>query len=208
VQGRLLYESSRGRWGKLVIYPLIAPGVVLHELGHAFAAIVSGAGIARMSLFHPRQLKDGSAVLGYVQQRYEPRLPGGQILIATAPLLLPPLALYALALPLLHASSLSPEQVFSALGSHLASWGALLWIFLFASMTLSNFPSDQDFRTLGLLRWPLLVAALLAPMVAALSSPALAQDVSSLYWALGAFLAPSLAVCLLAALLTGQLREL
>lgn len=204
VSGRLLSGVVAGPVGrKLLIYPLIAPGVILHELGHALAAIVSGAGIRRFVPFWPTLSEDGGVLLGYVQPRWVPRLPGGQALIAFAPLLLPPLGLYVLAPLLIEGldAFAAPQAVFAALWHDLSAAGALLWGFLFASMCLSNFPSDQDFRSLGSSRYPFLALLLGTPLAVAVLAPDSLETVLSPYKALALFLAPSVAVCLFAALL-------
>jgi hypothetical protein len=196
VTGALLGAVEREPGLKLIVYPLIAPGVALHEAGHLLAALATGAGVVRFSLFNPRRTEGGRVILGYVQQRYVPRLPGGQALIALAPLLAPPLILYGLA-PLiwdLHGLA-SPQQIFTALSAHLANPWTWAWLWLFVSMTLSNFPSDEDFRTLGPLWIPFVAVLLALPVLATLVAPGVAPGIAHLYLTLAVFLAPSLVVC-------------
>ena len=207
VQGQLLLLAERGRVRKLFLYALLAPGVALHEAAHATAAVVSGAGVAEISLFHPRRSEEG-IVLGYVQPKWQPRVPGGALFLALAPLLLPPLFLYLLATYTLGATWASPGAVFATVGGSLSSPTAWLWLFLFASMSLSNFPSNQDFRSLSVInRWIILPALGLAPLVAALTDPGLAAYVLRPYLILASFLAPSALICLVLAAGIWLLRE-
>lgn len=197
VQGRLLAAVRSSFFGKLLVYPLLAPGVALHEIGHALAALVAGAGIRKMSLFWPRSGPDGRVTLGYVLPRYQPRFPGGQALIALAPLLLPPLLLYALAPALVPVDGfVSPIDIFQAAGSNLARPSVWLWLYLFSSMTLSNFPSDEDFASLGFSRLPLVGLALSLPLLVAVLVPDWLVGVMSVYFAVALFLLPSLLVAL------------
>jgi hypothetical protein len=203
VQGRLLWWIESGRAPKLFVYPLMAPGVALHELGHAVASIVSGAGLRKVVLFWPRRQDDGRFTLGYVQPRYVPRLPGGGILISCAPLVFPPLALYGLAVllvPGLHGLE-APQHVFAAAGSHLTTPSVLLWLFLFCSMVLSNFPSDVDFQVLGRGGQLGLLLLIAGPFVLAAASPAAGPSALGPELLLALFLAPSLAVAAVVALL-------
>lgn len=201
VQGRLLATVRSSFLGKLLVYPLLAPGVALHEIGHALAALAAGAGIRKMSLFWPHQSPDGRVTLGYVLPRYQPRFPGGQALIALAPLLLPPLLLYALAPALVPVDGFtSPVDIFRAVGANLAQPSVWLWLYLFASMTLSNFPSDEDFASLGFSRLPLVGLALGLPLIVAVLVPDWLAGVMGLYFAVAVFLLPSLLVALAVAL--------
>lgn len=206
VQGQLLGLTQKGQLWKL-LYVLLAPGVILHEAAHAVAAILSGASIAKISLFHPRQTDEG-VILGYVLPRYRPRVPGGQLFLALAPLFLPPLALYLLATQLWSVPWSDPETIFSAAAGSMINPTTWLWLFLFASMALSNFPSNQDFRSLGtgsrFITLPLLA---LLPMIVAVYAPNLAMGATGLYLILASFLAPSCVICLLLALAMGLARR-
>jgi len=199
-QERLLARVHARPLAKLLVYPLLAPGVALHEIGHALAALGAGAGIRKMSLFWPHASADGRVTLGYVLPRYRPRFPGGQALIAFAPLLLPPLLLYALAPALVPGLEglAAPQDIFAVAARNLAVMSVWIWLYLFASMALANFPSDEDFASLGLGRLPLLGLILGLPVIVAAFASEWLETVLSVYVGVAVFLLPSLLVAALA----------
>jgi hypothetical protein len=99
VTGQILGAVERGGGRKLVLYPLLAPGVALHELGHAVAALAIGSRVRKIVLFKPTRSAEGAWTLGYVEHD-QPGTLVGRAFVSFAPLLLPPFFLYALA-PLL-----------------------------------------------------------------------------------------------------------
>lgn len=203
VQGYLMMLSQRGRFNKFLIYSTVAPGVILHELAHASVAVLSGAGLSKVSLFHP-QFGENGVTLGYVQPRYQPRLPGGKIFLSLAPLALPPLVLYLLATLLLPNLALwaTPQATFSSAFSHLSSLGSLVWLFLFISMSLANFPSNEDFLILSRFeRWLVLPLLAFLPLLCSIFSKSLADQALTPYLFFVIFLAPSALICVSLALI-------
>jgi hypothetical protein len=74
---------------------LTAPGVVIHELGHAFFCVIFGHRIVRMNLFRPQP--DGT--LGFVQHSYNPKSlyqQFGNFFIGTGPIWFGTAIVYAL----------------------------------------------------------------------------------------------------------------
>lgn len=199
VTGRILGAVSQAGPGKrLMLYVVLAPGVALHELAHAFAALVTGSGLAKVVLFKPERADNGVIRLGYVQPRYQPKTFVGEAFISFAPLLLPPLSVYLAAPPFIHgiAFGAMPQVVFEAAFKEI--WNPLhfVWLFLFFSMTLSSFPSDTDFRVLG---WKLLpVAALLLAPFAIYLVDGGASNLLLPYFVVFLFLLPSLGVAVAA----------
>lgn len=191
VQGRMLFATQSSTKSKVLLYPLMAPGVALHELGHAVAALCCGARVRKIVLFHPQRTDDGGYVLGYVSHD-EPRTLIGRTFVALAPLVLPPLFLYLLAaaiVPGVH-GLVSPFTVFADAFTH-PTLLTVLWLLLFAAMTLSNFPSDHDFQSLGYGLY-IVAAVSLLPALIALADHKDAAAAISPYTILATFLAPSL----------------
>lgn len=74
-----LYLTSRALWtftgryfGRLVWALFALVGVPLHELSHAFAFFITGAGVQRMVLFAPRGLPEYNGATGVVVPRRKP----------------------------------------------------------------------------------------------------------------------------------------
>jgi hypothetical protein len=188
----MLDYAGRGSIRKLVFYPLIAPGVAVHELAHAVTCVAVGARLGKIVLFHPQTQPDGSRLLGYVQHS-RARIPFGNLLVALAPIILPPIALYALA-PLLVPDApfaLNPALLGHALLASPFALGTLLWAGLALTISLSAFPSDADFRGIGLTGIPAAVLALI-PIAIALRTPERASQLLAPYLFLALLLLPSL----------------
>jgi hypothetical protein len=209
VTGRILGLLSRVSFHKRVLfYILLAPGVALHELAHAIASLIAGCGIKKMVLFKPERQEGGIVRLGYVQPRYQARSIIGEASISLAPLLLPPLLLYVMAIVMVrgvHGLEM-PQKVFAAALESLWYPPTLIWLFLFVSMTLSSFPSDTDFKILG---WKLapLAAFLLLPFPVAIANKGSANLLVP-YLAVFVFLLPSLIVAFLVAYAFGWMGEI
>jgi hypothetical protein len=206
-QASLLDYAAAGTMRKLLLYPLLAPGVAVHELAHALACVALGAPVGKIVPFRPQTLPDGSRVLGYVQHG-RARLPLLQPLIAYAPLVLPTLGVYALA-PLLVPSArfaLDPRTLGHALAAHPFALGTIVWAALALSISLSAFPSDSDLRGNGLAGL-LLGALCLIPIVLSLAHPSDGPHLLVPYLWLALLLLPSLLATALCAGLLGLHRR-
>lgn len=119
----------------------VAPGVILHELSHAFACLICGAKIIQISFFN----KDGGLV-----KHEKPIIPVlGPILISLAPLVVSIILFYFLAKALKFESSIDLSATFFNLQSiskaiDLTSWRNLLIIYLLLSTAVTMTPSWQD----------------------------------------------------------------
>jgi hypothetical protein len=126
------YWLARVFAGKLYRY-LIAPGVVVHEYSHALACLLVGARIKEVRLFEA----SGGRVV-----HEEPKLPFGQGLISTAPVIGAAAVAYGLAYLLVPG--------FLGFGElELASWQFLAFAYLGGSVVAAMAPSKQDL-TVGL----------------------------------------------------------
>ena len=133
---------------------LTAPGVVVHELGHALFCPLFRHRIVEMKFFSPQP--DGT--LGYVNHRYDPgsrfqRI--GNFFIGTGPIWLGLAVLYLVSLLLL------PANIYGASGSIRAflsaffslafwsRWQSWLWLYLFLSVGSHVTLSPPDIRGAG-----------------------------------------------------------
>jgi hypothetical protein len=133
----------------------IAPGVILHELSHAFACLVTGAKVTSINVFK----KDGGEV-----RHTRPLIPIiGQIFISLAPFIIGFLAIYLIARavgfkPLPADLINAPQNAFSFMAESLGSINfksIMSWLsfYLIISIAVTMTPSGQDLRntTLSLL---------------------------------------------------------
>lgn len=137
----------------------VAPGVILHELSHAFFCVITGARITSMSFFD----KDGGSVT-----HEKSKLPViGPLLISFAPLLFGLIAIFFLSRSLglrqidFTAIKLSTEGIMSLLKSiiapiNLSSYMNWIIAYLVLSIAVTMTPSWQDFKNVAL---PLIVIA-------------------------------------------------
>ncbi len=90
---RVVYRIAWGMGTGLFVY-LTAPGVMVHELGHAFMCVLTGGSIREMKLFSPSE--DGT--LGYVLCSQKPTHPALMamrgLLVSVGPILSCSVALY------------------------------------------------------------------------------------------------------------------
>jgi hypothetical protein len=98
------------RW-RLLWYPLVAPGVLLHECSHAVMCLITLTRIIDLAPFWPHRAPDGGWELGHVDHRAVGPL--RTTLIAFGPLLLVPPALAGLSLVLI--GTIDPGHLFAAL---------------------------------------------------------------------------------------------
>ncbi len=130
--------------GTLPYVYLTAPGVVVHELSHAFFCVLFGHTITDMQLFEPEE--DGT--LGYVSHEYNPRNlyhQLGNFFIGTGPIWGGTLLLWLLSFLLLPAPVKSGDQtLWQQFAAYLTifftanfwcSWQGWLWIYLAFTIT-------------------------------------------------------------------------
>ena len=200
---QLFAVSQRSGWHKLVVYPLLAPGVALHETAHALAALSAGVGVSRFVPFWPKREGAGWR-FGYVT--HGPATVWQTAAIASAPLWLTPAVVYLLGCIMVPAAQLGdgPLELAEAALADLAAPAVIGWLWLAASSALSNFPSDVDVRNMSA-ALPLVGLACVAAFGFALTSPA-ASGVLAPFLLLALLLAPPAAVCLLVGLRLGFRR--
>jgi hypothetical protein len=152
--GRLVGLSQvRGgaKLGRAVFYLLVFPGVILHEVAHYLACLLTGTKVFRFAPFSPRRSEDGRFVLGYV--RHERRPVPIQSIIGLAPILLNPFGLLlvtALLTPLNFAEVVSPR--FGIVEEDILASGfltsdplsAAVWAYLSLSFAVGSVPSRED----------------------------------------------------------------
>jgi len=159
VMGRLMRISGFGGGGsflgRMAFYLLVFPGVILHEVAHYLACLLTGTKVFSFAPFSPGRSNDGRLMLGYV--RHERRaFPIGAI-IGLAPILLNPLGLLfvtALLTPLTLQEVASPAVrvvVVGIFASGFLTRAPLLvaiWVYLSLSFALGSVPSREDLSTL------------------------------------------------------------
>jgi hypothetical protein len=119
----------------------VAPGIIVHELSHAFACFITGAKITKISFFD----KDGGSV-----EHHKSFIPViGPILISTAPLVVGILIFYFLAKQInledysnLQTIYLNFKLLFKSID--FTSWQNILIIYLLLSIAVTMTPSYQD----------------------------------------------------------------
>ena len=173
-QRRLFWLAVEATGSRLLGYALAMPGTVLHESTHYLACVVLRVPVggqlrtrdgrrARVRLFRPqRDPVSGSVTLGTVPHAATDPLRGA--LIATAPLVLVPPLLLAVALAV--AGTSDPSQLRHAL-SNLAPWKLVLLAYVAFSCAQAAFPSSGDH--IGIFGG-LALTALAAAIVAAILS--------------------------------------
>lgn len=130
----------------------IAPGVILHELAHAFACLVTGAKVTSINVFK----KDGGEV-----RHTKPIIPIiGQIFISLAPFIFGFLAIYLIARavgfrPIPADLIATPQNAFSFITESLGSINfksIMSWLsfYLIISIAVTMTPSSQDLRNTAL----------------------------------------------------------
>ena len=125
-----------------VYLAVLFPGIVLHELSHFFAAILTGTPVTEVNFF--------SSAGGHVIHQ-QPRIPVlGQLVISFAPLAAGAGVIYFLStlIPIKVATQWAvPFSSFSLPVPALATswhWIFILWIYIILSTTLTLLPSRQD----------------------------------------------------------------
>jgi hypothetical protein len=176
----VLYLVSRGLWrfsgryfGRGIWALLAFVGVPVHELSHAAAFILTGAGVQRLVLFAPRGLSEYGGATGVTVPARPPTVIS-RLVASIAPffgcslaawlvlrLLLPGFAATDVAAPILVNSPETTEpgrvltQVLSAYPSNLIGafarlqwnhWQTYLALYLGASLGMGAAPSTEDFR--------------------------------------------------------------
>lgn len=115
-------------WVKLLV---LSPGVVVHELAHAFFCVLTGVKIFKLKLFQ------FSEVAGYVEHEQAKSLISA-FLISFGPLFLNTAIAFFLF-----------EQITFLKNLPSISWKNLLFFYLAISIALSAIPSDQDGKSFG-----------------------------------------------------------
>lgn len=129
----------------------VAPGVIIHELSHAFACLVTGAKISKVSLFDKEggKVEHGSSKIPII----------GQVLISTAPLIFGIVIVYLLSQKIglekvnFESMKLSYSEIFSSIKNFTSNidFGNrenLILIYLVFSLTVTMSPSRQDFKNI------------------------------------------------------------
>ncbi len=128
----------------------IAPGVIVHEMSHAFACLITGAKVTSIQVFK----KNGGEV-----RHNMPKIPIiGQILISLAPFIVGFLAIYFLAKtvgfkPLPVDSISDPNNIIAIIKDMIISidYRSLIsWLafYLIITIAVTMIPSTQDFRNI------------------------------------------------------------
>lgn len=149
---------------RTAFYAFVAPGVVLHELAHALACVLTLTPIRGFAPFKPERRADGSLELGHV--RHDRRISPIEAVIGLAPVVANPVGiivvsaifleagpLYVLDLPALEALQAVVDR---SLEQPLA--GAL-WAYVACSLALGSVPSRSDLSSLPAVVLLLVVAA-------------------------------------------------
>jgi hypothetical protein len=223
---RLMNRLAMRRLGRLLYLLTMWPGVVVHELSHAAACLLTLTRITEVKLFAPQRTVDGGYVLGYVEHAV-PRSRFARLLIGVAPFFGGTLTL------LITLNLIFPEGFRSfwrlAVDSGIADWPAFrsalmawsggavvglatfgvwqwLGVYLMVSVAAHTSPSSVDLR--GSV-WPLLavvfgVTAIMG--LISLVSPAAAWSVAgfgrAFFTAVAAVMAAGLALVALALAIT------
>jgi hypothetical protein len=170
---RALWGFTRRFFGRGLWLVLALIGVPVHEISHAIAFILTGAGVQRMVLFAPRGLPEYGGATGVVVPRRPPSALS-RLIASVAPffgcslaawlvlrVLLPGLALSrttaALTLASLETTGLGQTAI-DVLGGYLrglvgtftqlawGDWRTFLALYLAASLGMGAAPSAEDFR--------------------------------------------------------------
>ena len=157
--GRLLgFAASGGIVGRMAFYLLVFPGVVLHEVAHYLACLITGTEVVRFAPFSPQSSADGRLVLGYV--RHERRAFPIRAIIGLAPVLLNPLGILlatALLTPLTFRQATDPSVGIVVSGISAGGFPTddpllfVAWAYLSLSFALGSVPSREDLPGLPLL---------------------------------------------------------
>jgi hypothetical protein len=152
------FTVSGGVVGRLAFYLLVFPGVVLHEIAHYLACLITGTEVVHFAPFSPQRTTDGRLVLGYV--RHERRALPIRAIIGLAPVLLNPLGiLFATALltPLTFRQATDPSVGIVVRGIFAGGFPTdvpllfAAWGYLSLSFALGSVPSREDLYGLPLL---------------------------------------------------------
>jgi hypothetical protein len=142
-----LLANSIGRGYRL----FVAPGVVLHELSHAFTCLLTGAHVTHISMF---KKEGGEVTHGY------PKIPIiGQIIISLSPFIVGSIAIYFLARALgiggaiISTSSFDPRSIINLGGEtlsllNLREFRTWLILYLSLSIAVTMTPSLKDIRNI------------------------------------------------------------
>jgi hypothetical protein len=120
---RALRRRMARAWGVSAYVKLTAPGVVIHELGHALFCVVFRHRIVSMQLFHPEGER-----LGYVEHAYNPRSLYqriGNFFIGTGPIWLGVALSCLLCYALLDSTFFQPLRGLTVPDPNVSGWAAL-----------------------------------------------------------------------------------
>ncbi|NDJ53157.1 MAG: hypothetical protein GYB68_08755 [Chloroflexi bacterium] len=72
--GRSLWTFTQRQFGRIVWLVLAVIGIPIHELSHAFAFVITGAGVQKIVLFNPKGLPEYGGATGVVVPARQPSL--------------------------------------------------------------------------------------------------------------------------------------
>lgn len=149
-----LYALALGsRASRAVFYGLVCPGVVLHELAHAVACVLTLTRIRGFAPFRPERREDGGLELGHV--RHDRRSSPVEAVIGLAPVVLNPLGVLVASAVFLDTGPLyifeAPAAgVLEAIGGRALDQplACALWAYVAGSLALGSVPSRSDLSSL------------------------------------------------------------
>jgi hypothetical protein len=120
----------------------LAPGIIIHELSHAFACLITGARVRKISLFVPSG--------GYVIHE-KPKLPVlGEILISFAPAFGGLAAIFLLSFLFQFSLPMNAAGFLKWFVSNWLNWRFWLFAYLNVSIIICLVPSFQDLKNASL----------------------------------------------------------
>jgi hypothetical protein len=163
LRGVTFLLTGRQSWAVILYALVLFPGVLLHELSHWLVANLLGVRTGAISLL-PRQQRDGSIQLGYVEYYRHRRLdPLRESLIGGAPLITGTLVILLIGIrvfdvPGLRSALASGEAttLTRALTELFNTPDFFLWLYLIFAVSNAMLPSPSDRRA-----WPAFIFLLL-----------------------------------------------
>jgi hypothetical protein len=155
--------TGRQSWAVIIYALILFPGVLLHELSHWLFANLLGVRTGAVSLL-PRQQRDGSIQLGYVEYyRHRTLDPIRESLIGGAPLITGTLAIILIGVRVFDVPGLTGAvgsgevaNLTDALAALFATPDFFVWLYLLFAISNAMLPSPSDRRA-----WPAFVVLLM-----------------------------------------------